>query len=174
MLSLVLNIVATISVLYFLIRYYFYTKNHKDNKKWIKEFIGSYVFWHNSIPDKTIRYSLLASYSCFWIMFVFLLNNWLIFISTITVYFVGMFISTENKTVLSKIHNGILQASIWTSIVFVLVRSISHWYISIPALCIPLIPYFMAKYKKQPLGITNELITFDVLYLWLVIFTILS
>lgn len=178
MLISILNIIATICVIYFLSCYLIYTKNCKNNKKWVRQFIGSYIFWNKEIPNKLIRYSLLLCYICFWFIFIILLNSdystWLIFISTTMTYFCGMFICKDDKTILSKIHNGILQASIWTSIVFVLVRSLKYWFITIPALCIPLIPYFIVKHKKQPLGISNELITFDVLYLWLIIFTVLS
>lgn len=167
MLNLLLTTIATICGFGFILGYYKYTKSCKK-KPWLNQYIGSYIFWCKEIPNKKIRYYLLIQYVIFWMLFVILSGNylyWLMLFSGPTVFYVGY--KLKNKALLDNIHNGILQFSVWTGFIFVLVRALDFWYITLLSF-IPLIIYATTKKNKN---ITEEIITFDVIYLWLAIFS---
>ena len=79
-------------------------------------------------------------------------------------FYAGM--RLKDGKLLDKVHNGILQFSVWTGVIFVFVRAIDFWYITLLSL-LPLFLYVRSKDKN----ISEEIITFDIIYLWLAIFS---
>ena len=165
-------ILSILSATIFMGLYYLYTIKKPDNN-WYNQFTGSYVFWFNRLPNKAIKWSLLICYIIYWITFLYLSGTYKsisIIYSSILSAIVGFFIIKD--TFLNRLHSSVLQISVWTGIIFVLVRCINYWWISILSLLIPFIPYFYNKINKKKIDISGEIITFDVIYLWLAIYTI--
>ena len=118
-------ILSILSATIFMGLYYLYTIKNPDNN-WYNQFTGSYVFWFNRLPNKAIKWSLLICYIIYWITFLYLSGTYKsvsIIYSSILSAIVGFFIIKD--TFLNRLHSSVLQISVWTGIIFVLVRCIS-------------------------------------------------
>lgn len=174
---MLLSIISIITSTIFMILFLWYTKKTINNN-WYNQFIGSYMFWYNRLPNKLIKYILLACYLIFWLSFLYLDGigkQIAIIYPSILSALVGFFMIDKKEKFLSKLHSSVLQISVWTGVIFVLVRCIEFWWISILSLLIPFLPYLFNKFitKNKVDDINGEIITFDVIYIWLAIFTIM-
>ena len=169
-------IISIISVTIFMFLYTCFTIKHKDNN-WYNQFVGSYVFWYNRLTNKITKYTLLVCYCVFWTLFLFMEGidkHVAIVYSSLLSAIVGYVVIDKKEKFLTKLHSSVLQISVWTGIIFVLVRCINYWWISILSLLIPFLPFIynrLVSYNKVE-EISGEIITFDVIYIWLAIYTI--